>query len=290
MKIIYLFVVLLLPLIHALPVIFSSRTTTTEDMTIDITLNDNSENNNRNNNSNKNNVIQNHRPTENECPESEYGIVVEHFSQLVATHWQFDHLDSMMANTYRMIAESFQQHIQITSDKRDYMDDTMDLEILHAQIFGAIQAHTEGSLPLAWDELADKLSKQALEGYIRSKSLEHCTLTGDLVSSTCLRDKAELLATDMEDYIRASLEEIYTTLDDDILPKLLTKTRNDLIHILDYFNRIFFLEESKHLSLNVLPWTHQKESLKLAILPSLTLDNDNHPKNFFSQYVCLSKA
>ncbi|KAG1471368.1 hypothetical protein G6F56_002159 [Rhizopus delemar] len=252
--------------IQTLPVIFSSRITQEEESIETV--------------------------VEDECPETEYGIVVEHFSQLIATHWQFDHLDTIISNTYRMIAEQFQQHIQITtlSDRRDYAE-TMDLEILHAQIFGAIQAHTEGSLPLAWDGLADKLSKQALEGYIRNKSLEYCTLSDDLVSSTCLRQKAEQLSNEMEEYIRVSLEEIYTTLDDEILPELLTKTSNDLVHILDYFNRIFFFEENEHLSLHVLPWTQQQDVLKAQLIPLLsTFDNDNHPTDFFSQYVCFSKA
>src|SRR6478735_6767801 len=101
-----------------------------------------------------------------QCPTTEYSIVVEHFAQLIATHWQFDHLEPIISNTYRTIAEQFQKHIQITTQKLDRdttqqhlfrvkvsSDDRMDLDILHAQIFGAIQAHTEGNLPLAWDRL-----------------------------------------------------------------------------------------------------------------------------------------
>ncbi|CAO3673874.1 unnamed protein product [Rhizopus stolonifer] len=226
------------------------------------------------------------------CP-TEYSIGVEHFAQLIATHWQFDHLEPIISNTYRTIAEQFQKHIQITTltnrEKQHTFrtDDRMDLNILHAQIFGAIQAHTEGNLPLAWDRLADRLGRPALENYIRNQTLEHCALSLDLVSATCLRQRADQFSSEMEIYIRLALQEIFIALDSQILPELLTRTGRDLLKVLHYFNRIF-LKDNQHFSLNVLPWKPEDflNSQKL----SLSINNEDHPTDFFSHYACLSRV
>ncbi|EIE76080.1 hypothetical protein RO3G_00784 [Rhizopus delemar RA 99-880] len=239
------------------------------------------------------------------CPTTEYSIVVEHFAQLIATHWQFDHLEPIISNTYRTIAEQFQKHIQITTQKADRdsteqhffrvkvsSDDRMDLDILHAQIFGAIQAHTEGNLPLAWDRLADKLGRPALESYIKNKTLEHCPLSSDLVSSVCLQQRARQLSSEMEDYIHVNLENIYNQLDNQVLPELLQKTSQDLVNVLNYFNRIFSFRDNERFSLSVIPWKQEKEetSLKSKLIPLLLAHNDDHPTDFFSHYACLSRA
>lgn len=299
MKIIhYVFILIVsLQFIYALPIIFSSTPHTTIE---ELVITDAPSSSILSTAEDDQPVIEENSSTE--CPTTEYGIVVEHFAQLVATHWQFDHLDTIISNTYRTIAEQFQKHIQITtqSDNQDKADehsiyapdDRMDFDILHAQIFGAIQAHTEGSLPLAWDHLADKLDRPALESYIRNITLERCTLSGDLVSSTCLQQKAEQLSMEIEEYIRVNLEEIYTALDDEVLPELLTKTGNDLVNILNYFNQIFLIQDSNRLSLTVIPWKQQQNFLNSRLIPLLSIytDNDNHPMDFFSHYTCLSRA
>ncbi|CEG63419.1 hypothetical protein RMATCC62417_00563 [Rhizopus microsporus] len=230
----------------------------------------------------------------------DYPIQIEHFAQLIATHWQFDHLDTIITKTYRTIAEQFQKHIQVSStsssDSRQHTfaspDNLMDLEILHAQIFGAIQAHTEGNLPLAWDRLADKLGRPALESYIRTKALEYCKVAPDLVSSTCLQQNAVKLSLEMDEYIRDNLREIYTILDNETLPVLLEKTSKDLMKLLEYFNRTFLSRDNQQLVLDVIPWSERPLSLTSQLMPSFSMyhHDDNHITDFFIDYACLSKA
>ncbi|KAL9550880.1 hypothetical protein PS6_005295 [Mucor atramentarius] len=249
----------------------------------------------------------------NTCPEADFLIPVERFAQLVSTHWQFDHLDFIKSGTYKTISEQFQKHISVSiqqkkgnaADQQQTMNNNrqktfriisswemMDLEILHAQIFGAIQAHTEGSLHLAWDRLADKLGQPAFEAYIRSTSLKHCGQQDMLLSSTCLKQSAAQLSLELDDYIQQNLIQVFNALDSDVLPQLLANTSKDLTDVLAYFNRLFSLGDNQQLELQVTPWTQQTDSLKSKLLPLLEKStlNDDHLFDFFSDYACLSRA
>lgn len=249
----------------------------------------------------------------NTCPETDFLIPVERFAQLVSTHWQFDHLDFIKSGTYKTISEQFQKHITVSiqqkkgnaADQQQTMNNNrqktfriisswemMDLEILHAQIFGAIQAHTEGSLHLAWDRLADKLGQPAFEAYIRSTSLKHCGQQDMLLSSTCLKQSAAQLSLELDDYIQQNLIQVFNALDSDVLPQLLANTSKDLTDVLAYFNRLFLLGDNQQLELQDTPWTQQTDSLKSKLLPLLekSILNDDHLFDFFSDYACLSRA
>ncbi|KAI7894643.1 uncharacterized protein EV154DRAFT_498435 [Mucor mucedo] len=249
------------------------------------------------------------------CPQSEYGIPVERFAQLVSTHWQFDHLESIKSGTYKIISEQFQEHIQIgiepTKESEPVLqqqnqrqksfntisgsswDMMMDLEILHAQIFGAIQAHTEGSLHIAWDRLSDKLGQPAFGQFIRNVALNYCTFDQEqgLLSSTCLKEKASTLSMELDEYINLNLNAVFTALENDILPNLLSNTSKDLSDVLAYFNRLFLMKDNQHLYLQVAPFTGQSD-LKLKLLPLLNTSvlNDDHLTDFFESYACLSRA
>lgn len=248
------------------------------------------------------------------CPQSEYGIPVERFAQLVSTHWQFDHLESIKSGTYKIISEQFQEHIQIgieptkesppaIQNQRQKSFNTisgsswdmmMDLEILHAQIFGAIQAHTEGSLHIAWDRLSDKLGQPAFGQFIRNVALNYCTLDKEqgLLSSTCLKEKASTLSLELDEYINLNLNAVFTALENDILPNLLSNTSKDLSDVLAYFNRLFLLKDNQHLYLQVAPWSTEQSDLKSKLLPLLNTSvlNDDHLTDFFESYACLSRA
>ncbi|CEP12522.1 hypothetical protein [Parasitella parasitica] len=245
------------------------------------------------------------------CPETDFQIPVERFAQLVSTHWQFDHLDSIKSGTYKTISEQFQKHISVSIEqKKDKSDqqqtsnnrqktfriisswEMMDLEILHAQIFGAIQAHTEGSLHLAWDRLADKLGQPAFEAYIRTTALKYCGHEDTLLSSACLKQSATQLSLELDGYIQQNLIQVFNALDNDVLPQLLANTSKDLTDVLAYFNRLFSLGDNQQLELKVTPWTQQTDSLKSKLLPLLDKStlNDEHSVDFFSEYACLSRA
>jgi hypothetical protein len=177
----------------------------------------------------------------------------------------------------------------------------MDFELLQAQIFGAIQAHTEGNLPLAWDKIADKLGRPALENFIKTNTMTHCQSNDtmeeqQLVSSQCLKEKAEIMSSQFDDYINVHLDDVITELDKNILPDLLARTSRDLSDVLNYFNNLFLRKNNQQLYLNVIPWEQQNingenTSLKTQLLPLLnkSILNDDHLVDFFLNYACLSR-
>ncbi|KAI7904941.1 uncharacterized protein BX663DRAFT_529878 [Cokeromyces recurvatus] len=242
----------------------------------------------------------------NACPETDYRIPIERFAQLISTHWHFDHLDSIKTKTYKIISEQFQKHISISiieSNSQSLQQkafiqpssswDMMDLEILYAQIFGAIQAHTEGSLHLAWDRLADTLGQPALESHIKQIVSNYCGgLDHDALGAFCLKQNATQLSTDFYNYIESQLIEVFRTLDNNVLPQLLLDISKDLLDVLDYFNRLFSLNDNQQLYLQVTPWSHNDVFVKSKLMPLLEKStlNDNHLSEFFSNYACLSRT
>jgi hypothetical protein len=264
-------------------------------------------------------TTQENQETTPQCPQTNFDIPVERFAQLVSTHWQFDHLESILTDTYRTISQQFQKHIQVSiKDSNDNSPsandakrqhsfkhlsswEVMDFELLQAQIFGAIQAHTEGNLPLAWDKIADKLSRPALENFIKTNTMTHCQSNDtmeeqQLVSSQCLKEKAEIMSSQFDEYINVHLDDVITELDKNILPDLLARTSRDLSDVLNYFNNLFLRNNNQQLYLNVIPWEQQNvngenTSLKTQLLPLLnkSILNDDHLVDFFLNYACLSR-
>ncbi|KAI8997303.1 hypothetical protein BDB01DRAFT_714356 [Pilobolus umbonatus] len=174
----------------------------------------------------------------------------------------------------------------------------MDLEILKSQIFAAIQAHTEGSLPVTWDKVADKLSRQAIEHFLRTAVLERCrTDIENSVMSSCLIEHASELASDLDSYIEKSLIDVFETLDRESLPKLLQHTAEDLRGILKYFNSVFLQGGNRRFTLEVIPWNedpsdiHSFKSrlLNIAIHPSHDHTEITHSRSFFETYASMAR-
>lgn len=238
-------------------------------------------------------------------------VQIDRFAQLVATHWQYDHLESIKTSSYDTIAKQMRDHVEImiqpsssaTNDDDDITtaaetvmpDDAMDVDILKAQIFGAIQAHIGGDLPLAWDELGDQLSQPAIESYVRSLVLKHCPQTGDHVDHTCLGEHGEQILSDLDDYVAKNVADIFGTLNRVFVPDLLTHTEKDLRQVLDYFNTAFFHQsndqdqDGMQLTLRVLPWKHAGQNKMAAFFssPSNADSSDRHSHSI-NQYADLA--
>jgi hypothetical protein len=237
-----------------------------------------------------------------------YYVQPERLAQVIATHIQFDHLDAVVSNTDKLIAGEFQHHIKINIQQNhgdeasklmshsvnQHASEMMDLEILQSQISAAIQAHTEGNLPMAWDTFAEKLSRAAIESYILDSLSQHCG--GDLISTTCLDTHAATLATSLDEYIISSLKQVFDALDQHALPNLLQHTASDLKGILDYFNES--LLNNKKFTLDVLPWATNDEAkvhrfksklLEIALPPQVD-EADNHSTAFFKEYVAMARV
>lgn len=247
-----------------------------------------------------------------------FPVQVDTLAQLIATHLQFDHLDAVISRTDKEIATEFQHHIQISVEGNEFDElvshnakqhaihhqlptlDMMDLEILKSQIFAAIQAHTEGNLPLTWDKLADGLGRQAIESYIRTSLLRTCGgqhEVEDIILSSCLNENAIQLATNLDTYITSSLEDVFEALDQHALPDLLQHTAQDLKGILKYFNSAFLQNGNRKFILEVVPWNsdptdiHNFKSrlLNLAVHPSLIDNEDIHSVAFFVEYAAMAR-
>ncbi|CAO3701264.1 unnamed protein product [Rhizopus stolonifer] len=237
----------------------------------------------------------------------EHSVQVDRLVQLVSTHIQFDHLDAVISNTDKEIAIQFQHHIKIniqpTEDnifaiqKQLPTLDTMDLEILKSQISAAIQAHTEGSLPLTWDKIADKLSRQAIENYLRQLLLETCSSDNDIISSQCLIQHATTLANHLDHYIATHLADVFQVLDQHALPDLLKHTAEDLKGILKYFNSAFLSSENRQFVLEVIPWNHDSSNhdfisrlLDIALHPTNDLLEKTHSTSFFIEFADMARV
>lgn len=245
-----------------------------------------------------------------EVKEEEYKVQVDRLAQLIATHIQFDHLDTVIFNTDSFIATEFQHHLEINvlvnNDNQQQQQpftaatlDMMDLEILKSQIFAAIHAHTEGSLPLVWD--IDKLSKQAIESFIRQMLISTCgnsTTTADTITSSCLKDNAISLSDQLDAYIQQSLNYVFDLLDKETLPNLLKHTAADLKGILHYFNSVFLQDSNRSFVLEVIPWKSDDpndiHNFKSKLLELSVRSNDKleklHSSAFFIEYASMAKV
>ncbi|KAI8098405.1 uncharacterized protein B0P05DRAFT_633455 [Gilbertella persicaria] len=242
-------------------------------------------------------------------------VQIDRLAQVIATHLQFDHLDAVISSTDKEIATEFQHHIQINVEPNNeaYKEsmlhnqqqeeeelptlDMMDLEILKSQIFAAIQAHTEGSLPLTWDKLAEKLTRQSIESYLRKSVAQTCANDQqDTVLSSCLSDNAIPLANDLDQYIMEGLAQVFKLLDKQALPDLLQHTANDLKGILNYFNSAFLQDGNRKFVLQVIPWNNdptdihgfESKLLDMAVHPSY--GETSHSTAFFIEYATMARV
>ncbi|KAI8371186.1 hypothetical protein EDC96DRAFT_501742 [Choanephora cucurbitarum] len=232
-------------------------------------------------------------------------VQVDRLAQVIATHLQFDHLDTVISSADKEIATEFQHHIQISIESDSQLHQTeelptldmMDLEILKSQIFAAIQAHTEGNLPLTWDRLADQLSRQAIESYLRQSLMSVCSSgDSDVISSECLSQHAAELANQLDQYILQSLTQVFEILDQTALPDLLQHTAKDLKGILNYFNSVFLQDGTRKFVLQVIPWNtdstdiHSFKSrlLDMAVHPSY--GETSHSVAFFIDYAPMARV
>ncbi|KAI8365128.1 hypothetical protein BD560DRAFT_402209 [Blakeslea trispora] len=223
------------------------------------------------------------QPVKNESmiESDDFLVQIDRLAQVIATHLQFDHLDAVISSADKEIASEFQHHIQISVESDRHQQelptlDMMDLEILKAQIFAAIQAHTEGNLPLTWDKLADQLSRQAIESYLRQSLMQYCGQEGqDTILSSCLSQHVVELANELDQYILDSLTQVFEMLDQKALPDLLQHTARDLKGILSYFNSVFLQDGTRKFVLQVIPWN--SDSTDIHSFKSRLLDMAVHP-------------
>lgn len=255
----------------------------------------------------------------------DYNVSLDQLVQHITTHWKFDHLDSIQTQSYKHIATQVQQHVRITvtttatSNQQTILNpsslDAMDVDILMAQIFGAVQSHTQGKLPLEWDRLGDPLGKPALEAYLRKIVLDQCGGAssvsddgdddndennnnnnnnhhghGAIIRAQCLLENSDQLSSQLDRYIGTHLTQIFETMDRHVLPDLLDATSDNLQGVLDYFNAVFLSKDDQELLLQVQPWQGSiKDTYMESILPSLDKDSDQ-PFHFFTRYTCLARV
>jgi hypothetical protein len=131
-------------------------------------------------------------------PQDDGVILIEVFSQLVSGHWKFDHLDSLISQSHKNIADRLQDHIQINMIQTLPLDhipmnqqqqqqqqrqkpimmrptETMEYGLLKSQMMNAIQARTQGMLPEMWDQMGgEALGRPKMERMIREFLRSSC--------------------------------------------------------------------------------------------------------------------
>ncbi|KAI9319417.1 hypothetical protein BX666DRAFT_1925982 [Dichotomocladium elegans] len=228
-------------------------------------------------------------------------VQIDRFAQLIATHWQFDHLDSIKSACYEYIATQMKEHIDLAVYQRGEDEtlaqqpfrapnDVMDVDILQAQIFGAIQAHVGGRLPVMWDELGDKLGRPAIELYVRHIVLNHCKQddNDDHVDRACLVEYGDQILSEIDRYIVRHLANIFDIMNTRFLPRLLQHTAKDLHQVLRYFNNAFDTEEFE-LSLRVLPWNNAEQRTQLYDFAALAQNSPDHASDIVAYYANLAR-
>lgn len=245
-------------------------------------------------------------------------VQVDRFAQLIATHWQFDHLDTIKSACYDYIAQQMRDHIEISvhgsseSDNNDdptliatapdqhplsassiSSSDVMDLDILRAQIFGAIQAHVGGRLPIMWDELGDKLGRPAIELYVRRLVLSHCNASnnndGDHVEHACLVEYGHQILAEIDRYVVRHLVNLFDIMNGEYLEPLLQHTATDLHQVLAYFNTALFSHETTRLSLHVLPWKQAEHRTHLYDFAASASNSPDHASDIIGYYANLAR-
>lgn len=243
-------------------------------------------------------------------------VQVDRFAQLIATHWQFDHLDTIKSACYDYIAQQMRDHIEISvhgssNSNNDDDDptliatapdqhplsaisssDVMDLDILRAQIFGAIQAHVGGRLPIMWDELGDKLGRPAIELYVRRLVLSHCDSVSnddDHVEHACLVEYGHQILAEIDRYVVRHLINLFDIMNGEYLEPLLQHTATDLHQVLAYFNTALFSHETTRLSLHVLPWKQAEQRTHLYDFAASASNSPDHASDIIGYYANLAR-
>lgn len=230
---------------------------------------------------------------------SSLGVQIDRFAYLISTHWQFDHLESIITNSYKHIADEMQSHIQIDiqstspGEKQQQhvmqaaISDAVDLDLLKAQIFGAVQSHTQGSLPNVWDKLGDKLSRPAMEAYVRNLVLTYCERDeNDHVDYDCLADHASQLLSELDRYVATHLTNVFAIMNTEFLPDLLEHTAKDLEHVLNYFNSAYLNKDDVRIALHVVPWQHEQDQVqsRLFDLAASATKASHRSPNFITEF------
>ncbi|KAI8078904.1 uncharacterized protein BX664DRAFT_244056, partial [Halteromyces radiatus] len=210
-------------------------------------------------------------------------IQVESFAQLVAAHWQFDHLDSIMSTSHKEMADLIQNHIEIDlilqpSDGTSIASDSsltsssnvqqrpfmrqrpmehMEFDLLKSQMMNAIQSRTQGLLPEMWDHLGEALGRPAMEAYIQQQLRLSCPTidNNDSVTLDCLQENASMLTLELDTYVQQHLMDLWIRLQEEALPDLLDSTVKELEELVAYFNQDAVFTTHHHISLNVIPWS-----------------------------------
>lgn len=234
-----------------------------------------------------------------------FDVQIDRFAQLVSTHWQFDHLETVISASYGQIASKMKNHVNIvmhSSPKQQQqtfaaatIPSTLDLDLLKAQISGAIQAHTEGNLPTAWDQLGDRLSRPAFEAYVKQLVLQRCSGTGrseDTISLHCLNSYSSQILSQIDRYVSRHLAHAFDVMNAEFLPDLLHHTTEDLHQVLTYFNEEFLSKDNLALTLEVTPWQQNQQELRTQLLrlAALSTNNADHVPDIVAKYAQLARV
>ncbi|KAI8067191.1 hypothetical protein BC940DRAFT_227206, partial [Gongronella butleri] len=210
-------------------------------------------------------------------------IHVDTFAQVVASHWQFDHLDALKTMSHKEMADRIQHHIHIDIHTHDddkkankhggsgKASDAMEHELLKSQMLNAIQARTQGLLPEVWDEVGDALGRPCMEAYVQQLVQEACHCKQGWVLLSCLQTKAEQLTHNLDDYVQGHLDRIWSHMESDVLPHLLQRTSRELEQVVSYFNDQAFF--SNPITLNILPWQPPSQTDDNSPLALSSLDD-----------------
>lgn len=269
--------------LHALPLMQYEQADTQSRKAVDNSILENNNNNDDNDNNTQ------------DASSVSFNVQIDRFAQLVSTHWEFDHLETIKSTSYVHIANNMKNHINIvvhsSSSTQQHMflatPPTLELDLLKAQIFGAIQAHAESSLPTAWDQLGDHLGQPAFEAHVKQLIFQQCsggdTSEDTTVSYDCLSKHSSQISSQIHRYVAQHLKHEFDAVTAEFLPELLRQTVEGLHQVLSYFTEKYLSEQDLVLSLQVAPWQHESQvEMRSQLLDLLSsIDNVDHDEPEF---------
>ncbi|KAF7730263.1 hypothetical protein EC973_002506 [Apophysomyces ossiformis] len=205
--------------------------------------------------------------------DQEYEVDTSRFAQLLSTHLLFDHLETAFSLLSKNISLHFQDAIQVNVKSPESVDNgssSVDVEILKGQLRGAVGSYIEDKLPSMWNEHASALDKSSLQGFIEYTVHQFCSnreqtskqeaeikeeekeeeiepqetelpyASADrpiTVPNVCLERNSVSFFALLRQYIATHIRHTLSDMMYDDLPVLFASTRDQVLGILEHFNR-----------------------------------------------------
>ncbi|KAI8065857.1 hypothetical protein BC940DRAFT_303047 [Gongronella butleri] len=181
-------------------------------------------------------------------------VDVHRFVSLLASHVVVEHLDSAASVLAKHLSVQIQDAVQLSSDPlavhpptmilaSDWVNDQVDVRLLHEQLRGAVGSYVQDQMPHLWNRhsAAAALNITPLHDTMTATLVDYCPpidseSTSAVITYACLSEHAVAFLSSMDDYMKDHLHNTLTRLVQTDIPTLLTMANHHVDAILQHFN------------------------------------------------------